>query len=409
MACVGREGIYGHLSASGLAIMQQAISTQSIMSGFADSTGLSDTSREPRRYLWTDAFAVCNYLELYRQTGEQSFLQLALKLVDQVHEILGRHRKDSVRSGWLSGLDEEQAQLHPTRGGLRIGKPLDERQPGEPADESLEWDQDGQYFHYLTKWMHALNRVSQDTGMGIYNQWALELARVAHAAFTYTPSTGGTKRMYWKMSIDLSRPLVDSMGQHDPLDGLITYQQLEVTIKRFPETPETPDLKAEIMDMVAMCAGVNWSTEDSLGIGGLLTDAYKLVQLIDTHHLQETARLESVLHDIELGLQAFIMHNPLNLPAEHRLAFRELGLAIGLHTIGRMQEAIAQHPGSFTNVDHLNSTLTNLSRIYPVHELIKDFWLDPGHRSVSTWQEHADINNVMLATCLAPDSYLKLQ
>ena len=61
--------------------MQQAISTQSIMSGFADSTGLSDTSREPRRYLWTDAFAVCNYLELYRQTGEQSFLQLGHPLL----------------------------------------------------------------------------------------------------------------------------------------------------------------------------------------------------------------------------------------------------------------------------------------------------------------------------------------
>jgi len=28
------------------------------------------------------------------------------------------------------------------------------------------------------------------------------------------------------MSIDLSRPLVSSMGQHDALDGLITYLQL---------------------------------------------------------------------------------------------------------------------------------------------------------------------------------------
>ena len=91
--------------------MQQAISTQSIMVDFAASTGLSDTSREPRRYLWTDAYAVCNYLELYRHTNDQIFLQLALKLVDQVHQILGRQRKDSVHSGWLSGLDGEQAQL----------------------------------------------------------------------------------------------------------------------------------------------------------------------------------------------------------------------------------------------------------------------------------------------------------
>jgi len=94
--------------------------------------------------------------------------------------------------------------------------------------------------------------------------------------------------------------------------------------------------------------------------------------------------------------------------AEHRLAFRELGLAIGLHTIDRMQETIAQHPGNFTNVDQLTPTLTNLSRFYPVYEFIKDFWLEAAHRSVGTWQEHADINKVMLATCLAPDSYLKL-
>ena len=388
--------------------MQQTVSIRSIMSEFADSTGLSNASREPSRYLWTDAFAVCNYLELYRQTGKQNYMQLALKLIDQVHITLGKHRKDSEHSGWLSGLDEEEARIHPTIGGLRIGKHLNELQPGEPFDERLEWDRDGQYFHYLTKWMHALNCVSRATGKSIYNQWALELAGAAHAAFTYTPPMGGIKRMYWKMSIDLSRPLVDSMGQHDPLDGLITYQQLEATTKLFPETPAELSLEAEIEDMVAMCAGGNWSTEDPLGIGGLLTDACKLVQLIDTHHLHETARLESVLHDVESGLQAFVMHNTLNLPAEHRLAFRELGLAIGLHTIDRMQETIAQHPGNFTNVDQLTPTLANLSRFYPVYEFIKEFWLEAAHRSVGTWQEHADINNIMLATCLAPDSYLKL-
>lgn len=388
--------------------MQQAISTQSIMGDFAASTGLTDTSRIPRRYLWTDAFAVCNYLELYRQTGEQTSLQLALKLVDQVHQILGQHRKDSVRSGWLSGLEEEQAQQHPTQAGLRIGKQLNERQPGEPVDESLQWDQDGQYFHYLTKWMHALNRVSQVTGKSIYNQWALELAKVAHAAFTYTPSTGGTKRMVWKMSIDLSRPLVGSMGQHDPLDGLITYQQLETTAKQFPETPSELSLKTEIAEMVSMCAGHNWATEDALGIGGLLTDSYKLVQLIEIHHLHETTRLEALLRDVEYSLRTFVTHNQLNLPAEYRLAFRELGLATGLHAISRMQKRIEQQPEHFTNANLLLAMLTNLSHFNRIHELIERFWLEPGHQSIKTWQEHADINSVMLATSLAPDGYLKL-
>jgi hypothetical protein len=388
--------------------MQRAVSPRSLMTDFAASTGLSEPSLEPRRYLWTDAFAVCNYLELFQQTGEHRFLQLALKLVDQVHQILGRYRKDSMRDGWLSGLEEEKAQLHPTQGGLRIGKRLDERRCDEPVNESLEWDRDGQYFHYLTKWMHALNRVSQVTAKSIYNQWALELAIVAHAAFTYMASTGGTRRMFWKMSIDLSRPLVATMGQHDPLDGLITYQQLVATAKRFPETPSALSLKTEIEEMVVMCAGTSWATTDALGIGGLLTDACKLTQLIGNSHLQETVRLEALLLDIENSLQVFVTHNQMNMPAEYRLAFRELGLAIGLQAMSRMQKCIDSHPNNFNNADQLASTLTRLSHFDRIIDFIDSFWSDPQHHSVNSWQEHADINNVMLATSLAPDGFLHL-
>lgn len=97
---------------------------------FADQTGLS-SSRPPQRYLWTDAFAVCNLLGLGRT-------DLALRLVEQVHHTLGRHPGDDRRSGWISGLEGEAAEAHPTAGGLRIGKPLPERRSGEPFDERLE-------------------------------------------------------------------------------------------------------------------------------------------------------------------------------------------------------------------------------------------------------------------------------
>jgi hypothetical protein len=386
--------------------MQQTVTVRKIMSDFANSTGLSDTSVEPRRYLWTDAFAVCNYLELYRHTSDAEYLKLALMLVDQVHITLGKHHRDSERSGWLSGMDDEQARLHPTSGGLRIGKRLNERQVDEPVDEHLEWDRDGQYFHYLTKWMHALNRVSQVTGKSIYNQWAVELARVAHAAFTYAPAQGGAKRMYWKMSIDLSRPQVGSMGQHDPLDGLITYLQLQASAKEFSETRTGLSLETEIKEMVAMCVGGKWATEDSLGIGGLLTDAYRLAQMIDKYHLQETARLESLLHDIELSMQAFVINNQLNLPAEYRLAFRELGLSIGLHALDRMQKTIERRADNFADLKQINRSLASLHRYSRIDELIESFWIEPRHRSADSWLEHADINNVMLATSLAPDGYL---
>ncbi len=182
-----------------------------IMTEFADLTGLTQEGKVPRRYLWTDAFAVCNFLDLYRQTGDEKYKNLALLLVDQVHNILGRHREDDSRTGWISSLDEEDGRMHPTKGGLRIGKKLNERSPSDSFDESLEWDRDGQYYHYLTKWMHALNRVSRVTGKRTYNMWAIELAKTVHARFVYVPSFGNQKLMYWLMSIDPSRPLVSSM------------------------------------------------------------------------------------------------------------------------------------------------------------------------------------------------------
>jgi rhamnogalacturonyl hydrolase YesR len=154
----------------------------------------------PRRYLWTDAFAVCNFLELYRQTSDEKYKRLALRLVDQVHHVLGRHRDDDPRAGWISGLDEKEGAMHPTRGGLRIGKGMNERRPDDPYDEQLEWDRDGQYYHYLTKWMHALERVSRVTGDPTYRRWAIELVR-RHARFTYIPHRR-PETVYWKMSID---------------------------------------------------------------------------------------------------------------------------------------------------------------------------------------------------------------
>ncbi|MGA2229067.1 MAG: hypothetical protein ABSH41_31925, partial [Syntrophobacteraceae bacterium] len=114
-----------------------------LMSEFAEMTGLSQASGEQRRYLWTDAFAVCNFLGFYQKTNDEAFKRLSLLLIDQVHRILGRHRDDDERKGWISGLDEKEGALHPTIGGLRIGKEINERGPNDPIDDRLEWDRDG--------------------------------------------------------------------------------------------------------------------------------------------------------------------------------------------------------------------------------------------------------------------------
>jgi hypothetical protein len=388
--------------------MNNSKKIQEIMADFADRTGLRTGSRAPKRYLWTDAFAVCNFLELFHQTGDEQYKEEAFILVDQVHSVLARHRDDDPRSGWISGLDEKEGKLHPTAGGVRIGKKINERQPDEPYNERLEWDQDGQYFHYLTKWMHALNQVARVSNNLQYNRWALELAKIAHARFTYTIPASQTKRMYWKMSIDLSRPLVSSMGQHDALDGLITYLQLMATAVDDPEMEAELNLGREISEAISMSEGMNWFTDDSLGIGGLLTDAFKVTQLIVQSNLQLTDLLSSLLHSAKDGVDAFCLTDTLNYPAEYRLAFRELGLSIGLQTIEKMKLMIQQHPEQFPGQQLLLSQLADFMPHLSLIKKIEMFWLTATNQQPTTWTEHVDINCVMLATNLGPDGYLLL-
>jgi hypothetical protein len=379
-----------------------------IMTEFAALTGLSPADRLARRYLWTDAFAVCNFLEIYRQTGDGRCLDLALRLVEQVHHILGRHRDDDPRSGWISGLPEREGQRHPTRGGLRIGKKLNERRPADPFDEQMEWDRDGQYYHYLTKWMHALDRVSRVTGDPAYLRWALELAQTADARFTYQPTPAGYKRMHWKMSIDLAYPLVPAMGQHDPLDGFITYHQLQAAAARFSEVSAWPDLATEIREMAAICEEKSWASDDPLGIGGLLADACRSVQLIIQGRLERSDLPEILLDAALLGLESTMRKDHLNLPASYRLAFRELGLSIGLHAVDMLRSLIDANPDRFKDKQRLQSLIQALGQHAALGQTIENFWLEPANRKARSWSDHREINMVMLATSLAPGGYLSL-
>ncbi len=379
-----------------------------LMNGFAGHTGLN-TGQASRRYLWTDAFAVCNYLGLARATGEATYSDLALRLVDQVHHILGRHRDDDSREGWISGLDEADGERHPTRGGLRIGKPLPERGPGESMDERLEWDRDGQYFHYLTKWMHALDVLARATQQPRYNTWARELARFAFEGFTYQPTASlGARRMAWKMSIDLTRILVPSTGQHDPLDGYITALQLETTAKSLAAQAAEPCLDEVIAGYATIIQQGEWATTDPLGLGGLLADTWRVYQLIQQGAQPEASLLERLLGSVASSLHYFASSNELHRPAGFRLAFRELGLAIGLNALQCLQRAAERETPRTPSNPRLRAYLQELMRYLPIRDEIGTFWRDPTNRQSDTWTEHQDINDVMLATSLASDGFLIL-
>ena len=370
-----------------------------LLDAFAERTGLA-SSRPARRYLWTDAFAVCTWLGLHRATGEARHRELALALVEEVHRVLGRHRDDDPRDGWISGLEEEEGARHPTAGGLRIGKPLPERGPEEPYDPDLEWDRDGQYYHYLTKWMHALDRVARATREPRYHRWAAELARAAHRGFAHgAHGADGAPRLYWKVSIDLSRPLVPSMGHHDPLDGLVAAE----TLRASPVAdPGAPDLSGEVAGLERLCAGRSWATDDALGVGGLLTDALLLGRLVAAGHGRRRALLGRVLLDAAESLAVLVRRNPLGLPPERRLAFRELGLSLGLHAAWRLrEEGAAAGTGRAAE-----AALATLADAAPLGEAIERSWMAPEARAAPPWTDHEDINAVTLAASLAPEGWL---
>jgi len=371
-----------------------------IMLGYAQRTGVSASDRSCVRYLWTDAFAVCNFLGLYEATGDAAARDLALALVDRVHRVLGRHRPDDPRRGWISGLSEAEGEAHPTRGGLRIGKPLAERAVGAPPDEATEWDRDGQYFHYLTRWMHALGRVAQVTGDEVHHRHACELAQAAYAGFLHR-ARDGRAFLCWKMSIDLSRPLVAASGQHDPLDGLVTYDRLQARSVRAP----APDLRREIGGLAKLCAGRAWDTDDALGIGGLLCDAVWLIQLVRDGVTTHGPPPDDLLAASRSGLETLLARGAFDGSAERRLAFRELGLSIGLRAVAGVA-ATSEPRAANAMQPRVAAQCEELARYLALADDLERFWLDPAHRRCRSWTEHMEINEVMLATSLDPAGYL---
>jgi hypothetical protein len=366
-----------------------------LMDGFAYRTGL--VAGEQHRYLWTDAFAVCNFVALAKATGDAKYDALALLPVDAVHHTLGRHRPDSKHSGWLSGLAESVGEKHPTIAGLRIGKPLPEREHGQPLDPAVEWDRDGQYFHYLTKWVHALLQMSRVHNDSQFLLWAIELADTAHRRFTYGSRT--KRRMYWKMSVDLKRPLVTSMGQHDPIDGLVTCVDLDFAAATIRPAEEAPELAEAIADFTAMVNHASIATTDPLGIGGLLMDVWRLAQLIRAKASHaDPELLEDLLSAALHGLTLFAAGTDMSASANYRLAFRELGLAIGLAGVASIDRAELS--------SRARSLCVRVDDFAHLQSDIENFWIDDANRRSKTWLDHADINDVMLATSLLPDGFL---
>jgi hypothetical protein len=167
-----------------------------------------------------------------------------------------------------------------------------------------------------------------------------------------------------------------------------------------------PDLHAEITDMVELCRGQDLETDDPLGIGGLLFDASRIVQLMVQGGFADSDLLERVVESALQGMRTVRRSRLLHLPARYRLAFRELGLSIGMKGLGRLSVLIEGNKGVFGPKGSLHQKVAELRGYVPLAGKIEQFWRRKRTPGAVTWKEHREINMVMLATSLDPEGFL---
>jgi hypothetical protein len=148
-----------------------------------------------------------------------------------------------------------------------------------------------------------------------------------------------------------------------------------------------------------MCAQARWVTDDPLGIGGLCEVATRLAELIFERGILRHELLHQLLVEAEHSLKWLNWTVLLRRPVEHRLAFRELGLVIGIHGLPRISRLVERN-------QVLATVSKRLQQYESLAQQIEAFWSDPTPRLSKTWIDHHDINMVMLATSLAPVGFL---
>jgi len=190
------------------------------------------------------------------------------------------------------------------------------------------------------------------------------------------------------------------MGQHDALDGYVVYRLLEETLDQAGISELT--LQKEIEGLWQMLGSMQMATQDALGIGGLLSDAALLSSLHSQATQRERTLIEEMLHYSASGIGTLLQSGLFEHPAAYRLAFRELGLAIGLEGIWFADSSIKK----VTADERILNILTEL-RGFGIE--IRNYWMDTTHQQTRSWQAHRDINEVMLATSLMPEGFFGLE
>lgn len=174
-----------------------------------------------RRYLWTDSFGLANFVTMAyraRQAGnaqdESDCVWAATRLVEAVHQTLGRPRAESFPMRVSKRGSTKFV-------GLRIGK----TRARHETDGGMTYD--GQYWHYIDKWMFAVSRLAVLANNTQLMREALAMMKETLSCFLQVDSKGQAVGVHWKLNSDM-RPIAEMGNAGTSNDALTAYVVLHV-------------------------------------------------------------------------------------------------------------------------------------------------------------------------------------
>ncbi len=93
--------------------------------------------------------------------------------------------------------------------------------------------------------------------------------------------------------------------------------------------------------------------------------------------------LETVVESALLGMKSFAKNETLEYPADYRLAFRELGLSIGLSAVENVRRRSRRIQSYCMGIVPLQRRIEELMGYMPLRETIEQFWMDGKNRQAS--------------------------
>ena len=118
--------------------------------------------------------------------------------------------------------------------------------------------------------------------------------------------------------MDMSRPLVRSQGNLDPIDGFVIFRELQAA------SGDPTVLKENIADCkrIIELKGAHFVSSDTLDLGMIMWTSHWLAD--------EEAYFTDLAKQAERQVHTLLDEGYLDLPTRRRLAFREYGTCLGI-------------------------------------------------------------------------------